>query len=580
MLVGINSYKYPDRVPSLAGAINDVEAMKEVLAGRFDFPRENLATLKNEQATHAAIVAGIQQLIAKAKPDDIVVFYYSGHGSQLTDTSGDETDGMDETLVPYDSRDPARKVFDISDDELNGLFLQLSSKTKNLTVILDSCHSGTGLRSAPEASLRVKEAKPDLRTPPAQKGGGGFAADGFQYALISAATERQLAFEHSANGVQRGILSFFLTQALSRPDLRTYRDVMDVVRAQVNGLYPNQMPQLEGAAANRAIFGDSGSLPLPYFPVLASSPGRASLAGGQVHGITTGSLFEIYPPGSKKFSPPEQPIANLRITEVSSFTSEAEVQSDQPVPLGARAVEKEHRFDHLRLRVYLHGLELSSLRKELAAEKHIEMVTDASLCHVQVKLQRGLFSALTSDGFPLSPPVPTAEKLAGQLSKWAKWYNLHHLDNIRGPEVQFDADDASSLKDRDKLELRVENKSSRDLYISILDLSTDGSIEVSYPPDQGAAELLPAGGSITHRLEMFVPEGRSTVRDTFKLFASTKPIDLRPITQEGIKGAPDLASSGDPLNDLLAESAGKLRGSRPVDTGQWTTRQRTVTVRR
>src|SRR5262245_54174652 len=84
LLVGINKYKYPDKVSPLAGPVNDVEAIRQILTGKFDFSAANVITLRNEQATHAAIVSAIQnELIAKAQKDDIVVFYFSGHGSQM-----------------------------------------------------------------------------------------------------------------------------------------------------------------------------------------------------------------------------------------------------------------------------------------------------------------------------------------------------------------------------------------------------------------------------------------------------------------------------------------------------------------
>src|SRR5262250_655362 len=56
LLVGINNYKYPTRISPLAGSINDVEDMKSVLIGKFDFPPENVLVLKDGQATHAAII--------------------------------------------------------------------------------------------------------------------------------------------------------------------------------------------------------------------------------------------------------------------------------------------------------------------------------------------------------------------------------------------------------------------------------------------------------------------------------------------------------------------------------------------
>ena len=159
LLVGINNYKYPDRVPPLAGSLNDVEDMRQVLIGKFEFPPENILVLKDSQATHAQIMSAIQtHLVAKTQPGDIVVFHYSGHGSQMKDVTGKMISGLDETIVPYDSRDPEGKVFDISGAELHLALVQLAKKTKNVTFILDSCHSGTLVRGA-----RVRSIPPDTR---------------------------------------------------------------------------------------------------------------------------------------------------------------------------------------------------------------------------------------------------------------------------------------------------------------------------------------------------------------------------------------------------------------------------------
>ena len=115
LLIGINTYKYPDRVSPLAGSINDVEDMRRVLVEKFQFPPENILILKDSQATHAGIIEAIKgHLIAKAQQGDIVVLHYSGHGSQMKDITGKMISGVDETIVPYDPRDPQGKVFDIS----------------------------------------------------------------------------------------------------------------------------------------------------------------------------------------------------------------------------------------------------------------------------------------------------------------------------------------------------------------------------------------------------------------------------------------------------------------------------------
>ena len=41
-------------------------------------------------------------LLQGSQPGDSLVFHYSGHGAQQRSYSGDEVDGMDETLCPLD----------------------------------------------------------------------------------------------------------------------------------------------------------------------------------------------------------------------------------------------------------------------------------------------------------------------------------------------------------------------------------------------------------------------------------------------------------------------------------------------
>lgn len=154
----------PHGFPSLAGCRNDVEIVRQFLIGKYDLEPENIRTLLDSQATRAAIIRAFQEhLIAKTDSNDVVVFYYSGYGSQVKDRSGDEFDSKDETIVPYDSRQG--NVFDLTDDEINNLLQRVSQKTLNLTFIFDSCNSGTlsrgsgQSRSIPE-DLRLRASQP------------------------------------------------------------------------------------------------------------------------------------------------------------------------------------------------------------------------------------------------------------------------------------------------------------------------------------------------------------------------------------------------------------------------------------
>ncbi len=131
LVIGIDDY--PGEVNDLKSCINDAQNFAYLLNSIYEF--DEVKTLLNQEATVAKIEDELDWLFSldrqsnqsNAKPDDLIVFYYSGHGYQQ------ERNGvMDECLVCTDGF-----LFDNS----------LSKKTQNLppgilTVILDSCFSG------------------------------------------------------------------------------------------------------------------------------------------------------------------------------------------------------------------------------------------------------------------------------------------------------------------------------------------------------------------------------------------------------------------------------------------------------
>jgi hypothetical protein len=614
LLVGINNYKYPDRVSPLAGSINDVQDMRQVLIGKFEFSPDNILVLEDSQATHAGIINAIQtHLIAKAQPGDIVVIHFSGHGSQMPDVTHKKISNLDETIVPYDSRDAEGKVFDISGAELHALLLQLAAKTKNVTFILDSCHSGTLVRGA-----RVRSIPADTRTPPplpAYVTTRGLAdtteASSPKFVSIAAATSRESAFEHSVDAKDHGALTYFLTQQLRNAKAgATYRDIMDSVIGNVTANYPAQHPSLEGAEADEYVFGDASSLAHSY---VTASPSlldahRVTLGIGQVQGATIGSTYDVYPPGSKKFAPPEKAAAKVRIASAGAFTSEATFISGASIPVASRAVEREHRYGNSRVRVFLDGVEqsqaLQSIRDALQAIKYVELADKPSMCNLQVKQDGERIRTLAADSTTLSTPVAVSdpamvERITGQIKSWAKWFNVLSIRNAHPEiELQFTLKGSQTrdpmarvgrpdmgVREGDKIDATLTNNSDRELYVAILDLSSDGSVSVVYPTEQGAKEVLRPGLKLTRTFNTSVPKGRSSVTDILKVFASYKPIDLTPLTQGQIRAIDEPGGELDPLQELLADSAGLTRqvsasSSAPMNLGSWTTTQRVLVVKR
>lgn len=173
LLIGINDYSASGIAslrsgspphgrdwPPLNGAVNDVRTLKEMLVLLYGFRAEDIATLTDQEATRDAILHTIEsRLVAPSGKDDLVFFYYAGHGSQVANSQSDEPDKLDESLVPADSLRGAR---DIRDKELRVLFNRILDRGAQLTILLDSCHSASGARGLPTGA-RPRGLKPDLR---------------------------------------------------------------------------------------------------------------------------------------------------------------------------------------------------------------------------------------------------------------------------------------------------------------------------------------------------------------------------------------------------------------------------------
>lgn len=156
LIIGINEYKpsLNDMASAQAdsrrtwtnldGCVNDATAMRDLVVAKYAFKAENITTLLNAEASRARIIASLEQLIAKAKKGDVVFIYYAGHGSQVKNSLSNEADKKDETIVPADAW--KKGVPDIRDKELAKYFNRLLDKGVLLTVIMDSCHSGSGSR--------------------------------------------------------------------------------------------------------------------------------------------------------------------------------------------------------------------------------------------------------------------------------------------------------------------------------------------------------------------------------------------------------------------------------------------------
>ena len=127
----VNPDSYPFPVPVLAGCIKDANDMRN-LAQSHGF--QNPVILLEAAATAQAVTEAISSAASQLNSGDIFFLTYSGHGSQLVDITGDESDQLDETWVLWNRQ--------LLDDELAALWTKFRPGVRVL-LLSDSCHSGT-----------------------------------------------------------------------------------------------------------------------------------------------------------------------------------------------------------------------------------------------------------------------------------------------------------------------------------------------------------------------------------------------------------------------------------------------------
>lgn len=148
LLVGIGDYPEGCGFSKLEGPPNDLSMMRDWLVKDMAVPDSSVMILKEDQATNHGIQRAIQNHLQQgAAADDVVLFYYSGHGTQVEDLGPelDEPDRKDEALVAWGFSETDTSSW-LTDDVLHR---QLGAiKASHVLVMFDSCHAGSGTRGS------------------------------------------------------------------------------------------------------------------------------------------------------------------------------------------------------------------------------------------------------------------------------------------------------------------------------------------------------------------------------------------------------------------------------------------------
>ena len=587
LLIGISDYIHFDDVEGgdLPGAEHDARRIRDVLVLRDYVPEENVRLLLNREATRAAIEEGVTGWLAEnARPGDNVTIFFAGHGSQMWDESGDEEDGLDETLAPADVL-PTSTDNDISDDTFNEWLASLP--TSNVVVILDNCNSGTGTRDVTPFSrgrLLARDIGQIERPAGAARRAlgdrpdeSGFDATETRVLELAAAQPHQVAVDAFFPATGRseafhgGAFTTYLVQQLWKaPTDATYEQVFEQASEALKRNRFQQDPYLsrEVDLKDRPLFfveGGARGTSEVSLPVTSVSGDLAQLGAGLGLGITPGSVFET------------ENGARLVVEAVAQRSTTARVAAGS-VRQGDRAALVAHRYETSPLLVSVAAVDTrlaGELRSALRGADGIRLVeTDEDFAHLIVRRGGDELRVVGSDGFVrhagIGADAAGVERLSAALRKEAAAKRLADMEN---PAQAFAVylqllGGATSFGIGDEVAFSVQ--SERDGYLTLVDLGTDGTVAVLLPNAEMPSVRVSAGRTLTYpepngdlAFTALEPVGSGLVR----AFVTPTPLAVPiPAGEVYASGGEDLAAG---LATALVAAAGDVDGA--VQLESWGT---------
>ncbi len=595
LLIGVGDYEIDHGARAanfmapadLDGPANDVAILARLLTNRFAFQPENVVTLVDDQADRSEILAALNAIVATAGPEDVVYIHFSGLGSRVADTSGDETDGWDDTILPHDARMPG--IADITDDELQAILGRL--RAASALVVVDAGHDPMPVAAGSEVRVRAagRDGRTDLYAATALAGQGTDteSRQGGRYVLMSAAAPGQFALESRIDdGPSFGWFSWSLARALDVVDQKLSvseaygrtRQAMDNLGIGA-GLRP-PAPVLIGDAdlLGRSVLGGSGVFSgaeggstRNWVSAIPRGEARVSLEQGMLFGGAKGSLWAIFPPDTSDFRSAET-LATAEVVEVHGADAVARVDGGGSVPEGSRAVRLSPAPPAAEVAVWLRTAlpgGATSLQEEIrsAARNPVRFVDSARGARFIVSLDERGYRVFGPGGLQElarfdSGDDQAIKSLAILFDRSVRIAHLQALDNpsgsvgIRFSVNPIDVDGTPRLtrvsgampiptfRVRQPGEPRAPDNSllmsisvDRRAYITVVDIGPEGGISPLFPNPVSDEKLFFPEGLVPEGTEIRIPDslvgGTAGFyidyeppggQDTLRVFATTDPV--------------------------------------------------------
>ncbi len=217
VLAGVDEYQDGTNYGKLQVCVKDVEAVHEQLVtGGFDPPRIRLLPDHTaEHPTKANILVALKAVADATEPDDLLLFYYSGHGDEH---------GGESYLVAQDGRRLVLKDTAVPLSRVREIVQEAPARAK--VIVLDACHSGADIGGKGPKKMSAEFVRRVFEE-----------AEGL--AVLASCKKGQLSYEWRDPEKERSVFTHFLLEALTGEadrDDKGFVTVQDASRHVTDGV--------------------------------------------------------------------------------------------------------------------------------------------------------------------------------------------------------------------------------------------------------------------------------------------------------------------------------------------------------
>ncbi len=256
---------------------DDARGFADLMTQKLQIPAENVRLLTGSKGTKAGFVEGLRWLAQKTQPEDLVLIYFSGHGTRLRDQPpAHHPDGISAALICYHTKSkpdfqklrPAElKEILLVDYDFGRLLKKIPARRR--LIVVDSCHSGSITKEmsgtmvskyvpllTPDEIRQIRaERHKELHVVDTGAGSSQFGTDSAEKeSLLAACAKNESSLEDGSR--RAGLFTYWLEENIKKnaPDLqsafeRTRQNVVEETRSRQDPQTPQIMDEYALARA-------------------------------------------------------------------------------------------------------------------------------------------------------------------------------------------------------------------------------------------------------------------------------------------------------------------------------------------